>query len=125
MLPVFKLGIGGRFGSGRQYWSWISIDDHVKAVLFLLEEDVSGPVNLTAPNPVTNAEFTRTLGRVLKRPTLVPIPKFGPSILYGKELIEALVFESTRVDPAVLRTRGFSFDYPGLEVALRALLHKP
>ncbi len=124
MLPVFKLGIGGRFGSGKQYWSWISIDDHIKAVLFLLNESIAGPVNLVAPNPVTNAEFTKTLGRVLGRPTLFPIPKFGPALLYGKELVDALVFESTRVEPAVLRERGFSFDYPGLEVALRAVLKK-
>ena len=124
MLPVFKLGIGGRFGSGQQYWSWISIKDHIKAILFLLEKDISGPVNLTAPNPVTNAEFTKTLGRVIRRPMIFPIPKFGPSILYGKELVDALVFESTRVEPDVLNSNGFEFDYPGLEVALRDILEK-
>lgn len=124
MLPLFKLGVGGKFGNGSQYWSWISIDDEVKAIMFLLDGDVSGPVNLTAPNPVTNTEFTSTLGRVLKRPALVPVPKFGPSILLGKELTQALLFDSARVEPTVLRASSFDFDYPGLEVALRALLDK-
>ncbi len=124
MLPLFKLGIGGKFGNGNQYWSWISIDDELKSILFLLDSSISGPVNLTAPNPVTNAEFTKTLARVLKRPALIPVPKFGPSVLLGPELTQALLFDSSRVDPTVLNNSSYVFDYPGLEVALRALLGK-
>ncbi|MFW2381775.1 MAG: TIGR01777 family oxidoreductase [Acidimicrobiales bacterium] len=124
LLPLFKLGVGGKFGNGRQYWSWISIDDHVKAILFLLDGDISGPVNLTAPNPVTNAEFAKTLGNVLRRPAIIPIPRFGPSILFGEELTQALLFDSARVEPTVLNETDFAFDYPGLEVALRATLQK-
>jgi uncharacterized protein (TIGR01777 family) len=124
MLPLFKLGVGGRFGNGAQYWSWISINDELKAILHLLDSAISGPVNLTAPNPVTNAEFTKTLARVLRRPALVPVPKFGPSVVLGQELTQALLFDSARVDPAVLNESNYVFDYPGLEVALRALLDK-
>ncbi|MEM7276028.1 MAG: TIGR01777 family oxidoreductase, partial [Actinomycetota bacterium] len=78
LLPLFKFGVGGQFGSGRQYMSWITIDDHVGAMLHLLNDEISGPVNLTAPGPVTNAEFVKTLGKVLGRPAMVPVPAFGP-----------------------------------------------
>lgn len=124
-LPIFKLGLGGRFGDGSQYQSWISLDDEVRAILHLLTSAVTGPVNLVAPNPVTNAEFTRTLGRVLKRPTILPIPRFGPALLLGTELTDALLFESVRAQPAVLHTDGYDFTHPELEVALRDLLDKP
>ena len=98
-LPLFKLGLGGRLGSKDRWVSWISLDDEIAAIIWLLgHEDISGPVNLTAPNPVTNQEFTKTLGRVLRRPTLLPVPKLFPSLLLGKELINALT-ESTRVVP--------------------------
>ncbi|HAS12050.1 MAG TPA: TIGR01777 family protein [Acidimicrobiaceae bacterium] len=121
LLP-FKLGIGGRFGSGDQWWSWISIDDHVRAMLHLIESDVEGPVNLTAPNPVTNQTYTKALGRELGRPTLLPIPKLGPTVLLGKELTEALLYTSHRVLPTVLEADGFVFRHPTIEVCLAAML---
>jgi len=121
-LPPFKLGIGGRFGSGKQWWSWISIDDHVRAMLHLLEADVSGPANLTAPNPVTNAEYTKALGRELGRPTLLPIPMIGPRTLLGRELADTLLLSSHRVVPGVLQASGFEFRHPTIERCLAAVL---
>ena len=124
-LPLFKLGLGGRLGSKDRWVSWISLDDEVAAIIWLLEhEDISGPVNLTAPNPVANQEFTKTLGRVLRRPTLLPVPKLLPSLLLGKELINALT-ESTRVVPKALTDHGYPFKHPHLEPALRAALDRP
>ncbi|CAN5851861.1 TIGR01777 family oxidoreductase [soil metagenome] len=96
-LPLFKFGLGGKLGSGRQYQSWISIDDHIGALRCLLDHDVRGPVNLTAPAPVTNATFTDALGAVLRRPTFLPIPSFGPKLLLGSELAHELLFASQRV----------------------------
>ena len=122
-LPLFKFGLGGKMGSGDQWQSWISIDDEVEAIVHLLTADISGPVNLTAPNPVTNAEFTDTLGKVLHRPTFLPIPKFGPKLVLGAELADNLLFSGQRVLPAVLLgDDGFSFTHPDLETALRAVL---
>ena len=121
-LPFFKLGIGGRFGDGSQYWSWISIDDEVAAILHLLDGDVSGPVNLTAPNPTTNAEFTKTLGSALNRPTLLPTPRFAVNLRLGSELAEALLYTSARVLPTVLQESGFTFRHPTLSEALEDLL---
>jgi uncharacterized protein len=121
-LPPFKLGLGGRFGSGKQWWSWISIDDHVRAMLHLIDSDVSGPANLTAPNPVTNQQYTKALGRELGRPTLLPIPMTGPRILLGKELADTLLLSSHRVVPEVLQASGFEFRHPTIEVALAAVL---
>jgi uncharacterized protein (TIGR01777 family) len=121
-LPLFKLGLGGRFGSGRQWQSWIAIDDEVGAMVHLLTADVAGPVNLTSPQPVTNAEFAKSLGTVLHRPTIVPVPSFGPKLLVGSELAEVLLFESKRVVPRVLEASGFRFRYPTLDGALRAVL---
>jgi uncharacterized protein len=123
-LPFFKAGLGGRAGSGTQYLSWISLDDEVRAIEFLLTSDLAGPVNLTAPNPVTNAEFTRTLGRVLGRPTTI-LPMFGPRLLYGRELADSLLLTSQRVVPAALERAGFTFDHPDLEGALRSILERP
>ena len=124
-LPLFKLGLGGRLGSKDRWVSWISLDDEIAAIIWLLQhEDISGPVNLTAPNPVTNQEFTKTLGRVLRRPTLLPVPKLLPSLLLGKELINALT-ESTRVVPKALTDHGYPFKHPHLEPALRAALDRP
>ncbi len=124
-LWLFKLGLGGRMGDGKQFISWISIQDHVRAMLHLIETSgLSGPVNLTAPNPVDNTEFTKTLGHVLGRPTLVPIPKFGPVLRLGKELAEALLYTSTRVKPKALLDDGFEFDHTNLEGALRSLLDR-
>ena len=123
-LPLFKLGLGGRFGNGKQWQSWISITDEVNAIIHLLTSQLSGPVNLTAPTPVTNADFTRTLASVLSRPAIFPIPSFGPKLLLGGELANALLFTGQRVTPDALLADGFSFTHPTLEVALRALLNK-
>lgn len=122
MLPLFRVGLGGRFGSGRQWWSWISLDDEVGAIRFLLDHDVAGPVNLTGPAPLTNAAFTKVLARVLHRPAVVPVPKFGPRLLLGRELADELLFTSQRVEPAVLAAHGYRFRHPDAESALRATL---
>lgn len=120
-LPFFRLGLGGRSGSGRQWQSWISLDDEVGAIAWLLEHDVSGPVNLTAPEPVTNAEFARTLGRTLHRPSTI-IPMVGPRVLMGRELADSLLLTSQRVLPAVLEASGYPFRHRALDVALADLL---
>ncbi len=121
-LPLFRLGLGGRIGSGRQWWSWIALEDHVSAMVHLLTADLDGPVNLTAPNPATNTEFTRTLGRVLHRPTLLAVPGFAPKVLLGADLAEALLLEGQRVQPEVLRSAGFTWRHPELAGALAAAL---
>ena len=123
-LPFFRWGLGGRIGSGRQWQSWISLDDEVRAIEHLLDAAVEGPVNLTAPNPVTNSEFTKALGRVLHRPTSIT-PKFALKLLYGSELTEALVGVSQRVAPRALQRSGFRFLHPEIEPALRHLLNRP
>jgi uncharacterized protein (TIGR01777 family) len=120
-LPAFRFGLGGRAGSGRQYQSWISLEDEVAAIEFLLTTPVSGPVNLTAPEPVTNADFTTTLGRVLRRPTTI-LPMFGPRLLFGRELADSLLLTSQRIIPAALEEAGFNFAHPELEGALRSIL---
>ena len=112
-------------GGGTQWQSWISIDDEVAAITHLLTSATSGPVNLTAPKPVTNAEFTDTLGEVLGRPTFLPIPKFGPKLLLGGELADNLLFSGQKVHPRVLESdAGFTFRHPELATALRSLLAK-
>ena len=123
-LPLFKFGLGGKFGNGKQWQSWISLDDEIAAIEHLLTANISGAVNLTAPNPVTSAEFTRSLARVLKRPAILPIPKFGPKLLLGSELAEALLFTGQRVMPVELQKSGFTFAHSTIDVALRALLNK-
>ncbi len=122
MLPLFRLGVGGRFGTGRQWQSWISLVDEVGAIRHLLTADVRGPINLTAPTPVTGREFARTLGKVLHRPALVPVPSFAPKLLLGGELVDALLLSGQRVLPKVLLASGFEFQHETLEVALRAVL---
>ena len=112
MLPLYRLGLGGRMGSGKQWMSWISIDDEVGAIEHLLDSDASGPVNLAAPNPVTNADFAHTLGRVLKRPAILPLPAFAPKLLLGNELVTTLLVEGKRVMPQVLQDDGFVFAHP-------------
>ena len=96
-------------GSGEQYWSWISIDDVVGGIEFLLDHEVSGPVNLTGPEPVTNAEFTKALGSVLHRPTFLPVPKFGPRLILGRELADTLLAASQRALPKILQGAGYTF----------------
>lgn len=124
LLPLFKLGVGGKFGNGKQWQSWISIDDEIGAIEHLLTANVSGAVNLTAPNPVTNAEFTKVLASVLKRPAIVPVPTFAPKLLLGGELADALLFTGQRVIPAALNASGYPFKHTTLESALRSLLSK-
>ena len=124
MLPLYKLGLGGRTGNGRQWVSWISIDDEVGAIEHLLNSEASGPVNLAAPNPITNAEFARTLGHVLKRPAFVPLPSFAPKLVLGSELVNTLLLEGKRVVPGVLEGDGYTFTHPTLEIALRAVLDR-
>ena len=123
-LPLFKIGAGGKFGRGDQWQSWISLDDEIRAIEYLLTAEMSGPVNLTAPNPVTNLEFTNTLAKVLRRPALLPIPSFGPKLLLGGELADALLFTGQRVLPKALTASGFKFAHTNLEEALRSLLDK-
>ncbi len=122
MLLPFKLGLGGRMGSGDQYWSWIDVADEVAAIVHVLSGSLAGPVNLTAPNPVRNAEFVDTLGKVLRRPTWFPTPKLALRAVLGPELAQATVFEGQRVIPAKLQADGFEFSYPQLEASLRHVL---
>jgi hypothetical protein len=126
MLLPFKLGLGGRIASGEQYFSWIALDDHVGAMLHLLgAEFVSGPVNLTAPRPVTNSEFTKALGAAVHRPTVLPTPLFPLKAVYGSELVEHLLVKGQRVLPRVLESSGYEFVHPVLDDALRAVLAAP
>lgn len=124
-LPFFRLGIGGRIGDGRQWLSWISIQDMVQAIIWLLDNEVSGPVNMTAPNPVTNAEFTTTLGRALGRPTILPTPKVVMWATLGRELTEQLLYASQKVEPSALLESGYQFRQPNLAPALHSVLNKP
>ncbi len=124
MLLPFQFGLGGKVGSGRQYWSWISLPDLVRAILFAVEdESLTGPVNAVAPGAVTNAEFTRVLGQVLRRPTLFPLPGFMARLVLG-EMADELLLASIRVAPEQLQKHGFEFEHPDLETALRAVLHR-
>lgn len=120
MIPLFRFGIGGRLGSGKQWWSWITLHDVVRAVTFALENPISGPVNLTAPNPVTNQEFTAALARALHRPAVFPVPSIALKIAFGGFSSEML--GSKRVIPEALTEAGFTFDYPHIGAALDALV---
>ena len=121
-LPIFKLGAGGKIGSGRQYWSLVTIDDVVGAVFHALTEDsLEGPLNVTLPNPPTNVEYTRTLGRVLGRPTIFPLPTAAARVMLG-QVADELLLASQRIEPARLKETGYSYRYPELEGALRHLL---
>ncbi len=124
MLRPFRVGVGGPIGTGRQYTSWIAIDDVVGAIEHLLRaENVTGPVNLVAPDPVTNGEFTKTLGRVLRRPTVLPVPAWALRLLLG-EVADEVLLASTRVKPSRLLDAGYHFRHPRLEAALRYVLGK-
>ncbi len=126
MLLPFRLGLGGAQGSGGQWMSWIALDDEIGALRGAIDDDrLRGPVNLTAPNPVTNADFARALGRVLHRPTVLPTPMFPLKLRYGSELVDSLLLAGQRVTPARLETIGFPFRHPDLEPALDAILHGP
>ena len=125
LLP-FRLGLGGRLGSGNQWFSWISLDDEVGAIRHVLtHDDVVGPVNVTAPGPVTNGEFTRSLGRALRRPTVLPTPTVALWLLFGREMVAEMLLTSHRVLPAVLTASGYSFRHPAVDAALTELLTPP
>ncbi|HVN78983.1 MAG TPA: TIGR01777 family oxidoreductase [Terriglobia bacterium] len=122
MLTPFRLGLGGRIGSGRQYQSWIAMDDVLGALRHLLEHaELSGAVNVTGPNPVTNSQFTKALGRAISRPTFAPLPAFAARLALG-EMADELLLKGARVRPSKLLENGYSFLYPHLEGALRHLL---
>jgi uncharacterized protein (TIGR01777 family) len=122
MLPAFRMGAGGKIGSGKQYISWIGIDDLVQITLFAATtETLNGPANAAAPNPVTNLVFTKTLGRVLGRPAIFPMPAFAVRLAFG-EMGKELLLASTRLEPARLLNAGYQFRFPQLEGALRYLL---
>ncbi len=123
MLPPFKMGVGGILGNGRQYMSWIALGDAVGGIHHaLITDSLQGPVNNVAPHSVTNREFTKTLGRVLRRPTLFPLPGFGLRLMFGREMANELFLSSTRVEPARLMETGYAFQYPELESALQHVL---
>ena len=122
MLPPFRLGAGGRFGDGKQWMSWIALGDYIAALAFLLDTPaIAGPVNLVAPNPVPNEEFTSVLARVLRRPAIFHLPRAALKLALG-EMAEATVLASQRVRPRCLLEAGFNFSLPTLEAALRAEL---
>ena len=122
MMTPFKIGMGGKIGSGTQYMSWIAMDDVTSAIYHtLITESLKGPVNVTAPNPVTNKEFTNTLGEVLNRPAVIPIPAFAARLAFG-EMANELLLASTKVAPKRLSDSGYEFQYPKLEPALKHVL---
>lgn len=118
MLLPFKLGVGGVIGGGKQWMSWISLDDHIAAINFVLEnENIRGAVNAVSPHAVTNEEFTKTMGDVLYRPTFIPLPEFAVSMIFG-EMGDALLLASTKVMPKRLEDAGFEFEYPHIKEAI-------
>lgn len=121
-LPLFRLGLGGPIGDGRHWLPWIALADWVNAVAYLLESDVSGPVNLSAPNPATNAELTEELGRQLGRPTKVPVPIIGLRLVFGPGFVDETVLASQRMVPGVLTASGFEFAHPTLPEGVEAAL---
>ena len=120
MLPLFRFGLGGKLGNGKQWWSWITLHDQIRAITFLLENKVSGPVNVTSPNPVTNSEFTAGLARAMHRPALFPVPAIALKITLGGFSSEIL--GSKKVIPQALTEAGFEFDYPHISSALDKLV---
>jgi uncharacterized protein (TIGR01777 family) len=122
MLPVFRAGLGGRLGSGLQWISWIALPDVTRVIEFVIQtRNISGPVNVVAPNPVTNREFTRSLAGALRRPALLAVPAFALRLAFG-EMAGATILQSERVVPARLSAAGFDFEYPELDGALHAIL---
>jgi len=120
MLPLFRFGLGGKLSNGKQWWSWITLHDQIRAIAFLLENKIFGPVNLTSPNPVTNSEFTAGLARAMHRPALFPVPAFALKIVLGGFSSEVL--GSKKVMPQALTEAGFTFDYPHISSALEKLV---
>jgi uncharacterized protein (TIGR01777 family) len=123
MLTPFKLGVGGRVGSGRQWWSWVALPDAIAAYRFVLENDVSGPVNLSAPNPATNEQFVKALGRALGRPTVFPLPAIAVKTMFG-EMGVAVLLEGQRALPARLLDAGFQFSETSIDGALERALER-
>ena len=123
MLLPFKLGVGGKIGSGRQYWSWISLDDLCGAFVHSLQANVHGPVNAVSPTPATNLEFTKALGHAISRPTIFPMPAFAARLALG-EMADELLLASARVEPTKLMATRFGFRHRDLEPTLRYLLGK-
>ncbi|MDQ3106649.1 MAG: TIGR01777 family oxidoreductase [Actinomycetota bacterium] len=125
MLPLLKLGLGGKLGPGDQWWSWISLEDEVRLILHALTTStLSGPLNATAPQPATNAEIVKTAAKVLGRPSVLPVPKFALSIVMGPELTSQVILAGQRVLPKAAEASGFTFTHPDAESALRAILSK-
>ena len=122
MLPLFRMGLGGKLGNGKQWWSWITLHDQVRAICHLMESKISGPVNLTSPNPVTNQEFTAALARAMHRPALFPAPAIALKLALGGFSSEIL--GSKKVMPDILSNDGFQFDYPHVSTALTALIQQ-
>ena len=120
MIPLFKFGIGGKLGSGKQWWSWITLHDQVRAMIFLMQSEIEGAVNITSPNPVTNKEFTAALAHALKRPAFFPAPAIALRTVLGGFSSEVL--GSKKVMPKVLLDNGFKFEYPFVSNALTALV---
>jgi len=122
MLTPFRLGLGGKIGDGKQWMSWIALNDVVSALGFLLESSsMHGPVNIVAPNPVTNADFTKTLGKVLSRPTFLSVPAFAARLAFG-EMADGLLLSSAKVEPRKLKDEGFKYRFPNLDAALTEVL---
>lgn len=123
ILPIFRLGLGGRLGNGRQWMSWISLDDHLSIIERALEDSsMRGSIIAASPEPVRNAAFTKALGRAVRRPTILPAPEFALRMALGRSRAEELLLASQRVTPAALLACGFRFEHPELEEALRAVL---
>ena len=122
MLPPFRMGLGGRLGSGKQWMSWIAVQDVTRAILFLLNTPVEGPVNLVAPNSVTNREFTQVLASALRRPAFLPMPEYVLKILLGREMASELLLASTRAVPRKLQDSGYAFRFNDISTALHTLI---
>ena len=122
LLPLFRLGVGGRLGDGQQWWGWITLDDVVGALLHLLDSDLEGPVNLTAPAPVRNREFTKALAGQVRRPAILPVPEFALKAVLGGEKADAIGLSGARVLPVQLIEDGYRFTDPAIEPALARLL---
>jgi uncharacterized protein (TIGR01777 family) len=122
LVPLFKLGLGGPISTGRQWWSWLTLEDQIRALRFLIATDLHGPVNLATPNPVRNEEFAQTLGEVLRRPSRLRVPRTGLKVVMGSEAAETIGYSSIRLDPAELTGAGFTWNQPEVSGALRGLL---
>ena len=125
LLPMIKLGLGGKLGTGDQWWSWISLEDEVRLIVHALNTpSIRGPLNAVAPNPVTNTELVKEAGKIAGRPTVLPVPKFALGLVMGPELTEEMILASQRIRPTVAEASGFTFTHPDVRSALRTVLGK-